>query len=133
MLNQDRTALLARLESIDRVLAGLSSQIEGMSDLALAMKPGSEISEQAMSILVQMEKAEASSFVIGKYLGGHIAMHLSDGGGGQIKYDEPRFLEDDLATLSSLGFLLIDYNSRGEPFYRITRQASSFVKLSGRF
>lgn len=130
LLHHDREVLLSKLEAIDEMLASIASRIEGVGELAHAMKPGLELSEQAMSILRQVEAADASAFLIGKYLGGQIIIHLLDGNGAQVEFDEPRFLEDDLSTLVSLGFLILDYNRKGEPVYRFTRQASKLVKLS---
>jgi hypothetical protein len=131
LLNQDRAILLDKLESIDKMLAVLSSQIDGFSDLAAAIKPGVELSDQAIGILRQLEEAEASTFLVGKYMGGHILMHMLDGNGSQVDYDEPRFLEDDFNNLVSYGLLLQDYNGKGQPVYRITRLASKLVKLTG--
>lgn len=131
LLNQDREMLLGKLESIDQMLASISSQIDGFGDLAQSLKPGFELSEQALSILRQIEEAQASAFLVMKVMGGQIMMLLIDGNGSQIEYNEPRFLEDDYETMVSLGLLLQDFNSKGEPVYRITRQASKLVQLVG--
>jgi|SRR5690554_2181525 len=129
LLNQNREQLLEKLESIDQFLAVISSQIAGIGDLAHSLKPGVELSDQAISILRQIEEAEASAFLVMKVLRGQIMMMLLDGGGGQIEYSEPRFLEDDFETMVSLGLLLQDFNGKGQPVYRVTRQASKLVQL----
>lgn len=129
LLNYDREVLLEKLESIDKFLTTISSQIGGVGELAQSLKPGNKLSDQALSILRQIEKTEASAFLVMKVMKGQIMMMLLDGNGGQIEYNEPRFLEDDFETLVSLGLLLQDFNGKGESIYRITRQASKLIQL----
>ena len=130
ILNEDRVVLLNKLASIDKLLSSISSQIGGFSELAAAISPGIELSDQAMNILRQMEYKQSSSFLLMR-LSGHTIMQTLDGNpSGQIDYDELRFLDDDLNTLLSLGLLNHSLNKSNNSVYKITRQASNLVKLS---
>jgi len=130
LLNQDRATLLDKLEAIDKMLATISSQIGGFSELAHAIKPGFELSDQAMEILRQMENGQSSAFLKVTFLSGETVMQAFDGRTGEINYNEPRFLEDDLNTLVATGMLMKSHNKNGDSVYRITRQASKLVNLS---
>lgn len=132
LIHEDQAILLSRLESIDKILATIASRVEGVGELAIAVNPESELSKQALSILRQVDSAEASAFLVGKYIGGQSLLHLIDGSGDQVEFEEPRFLEDDLNTLVSSGLLIQDRNSKGDPIYRFTRQAANLVAMSAK-
>jgi hypothetical protein len=85
ILEQDNEVLLEKLDSIDRILAGLSSRLEGFGAIAVGMYPDSEISEQARSILAQFVESGASTLGVSKCLGGGLGLHAF-GGGGDIQY-----------------------------------------------
>lgn len=130
LLNQDRAILLDKLETIDKMLATISSQIGGFSELVHAIKPGFELSDQSIGILRQMENGQSSAFSKVTYLSGKTVVQAFDGSAGKINYNEPRFLEDDLNTLVATGMLIKSHNKNGDPVYRVTRQASNLVNLS---
>ena len=52
---------------------------------------------------------------------------LMNGANGKIKYDEPRFMEDDLNTLVRHGFLNLEIASRGSRRFLVTREAVRFI------
>ena len=129
LLDQDREILLNKIQSIDNLLASISSRLEVVGDLTKAIKPGIEISEQAVSILKQLVESSGSYFI-----------KLSDSGGERlkiigsykdIKLNEERFLADDLSVLVAAGLLIMDYNSQGNEKYSITREAEIFFKSIG--
>lgn len=126
ILNQDRELFSDQLERIDNALASFSSKFEGFSDLAIALRPASALSEQAISILKQFDKSGASKILEHKIHGGNLYFYI-DGPGGQMEISEPRFIEDDLKCLLELGLLRHDYNSKGGNLYIYTRQAASLV------
>lgn len=130
ILNQDREVILEYLERIDNAIAAFSSNFEGFSELAAGIKPNSTLSEQAISILRQFEKAEASKALELKIMAGS-QYCLLDGTGNYLEIEDPRFAEDDFNTLVGLGLLRHEYNSKGDNLYLFTRQASSLVKKLG--
>ena len=53
---------------------------------------------------------------------------LIKGSQKKITYQEPKFMEDDLNTLVELGFLRLDFGSKGSRLFYVTRQALRFMK-----
>ena len=131
ILEQDQEVLLEKLDNIDRILAGLSSQLDGFESIAVGMYPDSEISEQARSILAQFVASGSSTLGVSKSLGGGLGLHAF-GGDRQITYEEKRFVEADLKVLCDYGLLNLDYNDRGDPIYRITRNAVRYVESTSK-
>lgn len=130
LLKQDREVILQRLDEVDKMLAIIASQVNGISDLAKAIRPNAEISDQALSILAQMESAGAHLFMVVTPFNENIELIMSGGRGGNIRIEMPRFLEDDLNILVTFNFLILDYNNVGDRLYRITRQGAKLVQLS---
>ena len=127
LLSENQDVLLEKLESIDAVLAKITSRIEGFGPIVQAVRPGMELSEQAISILRQLDKSGASGFSeLRNERVGHAYFYLDAKGG--IDYSDKRFLEDDLATLTELGLLRLDYGSDGSHIFRFTRTGSALAK-----
>ena len=119
-----------RMDGLDHVMSMFSSKINGLGDIALAINPKAEISEQAIQILSELNKSGASSFLESKFIGG-VKYSFLEKGGGFVPTD-PRFLEDDFKTLINLNLLLLDFNQNGGRIFRITRQSIIFLKAIGR-
>lgn len=131
LLNQDRRVLLDKIERLDRSLASIASAIEGFAQLAAAVYPGSELSRQALRILREFHSSGAGKALDVKTFDGRCLL-LFDGGGGEIQFDEVRFVDDDLSTLVEAGLLRLDYNSTGQRMYIFTRAAADYLcSLSG--
>lgn len=133
LLNETRDVLLARLTAIDRALVTYASAVEGFSQLAEAASPSARLSEQAVDILKQIDRSGASKV---------LEMHHGDDGGttltyldgnesGEVTVPDPRYLQDDLASLERCGLLRSDFNSKGGRFFHFTRAASSLVRTRG--
>jgi len=127
LLNEDRNTLLARLDTLDRTLASFAGAIEGFAQLAVALRPDANLSQQAVSVLSQLDHSGGTRLLCFDYLDGRYELHLIDGPQGLIAFDEPRFIKDDLNMLVELGLLRIEYNSGGKPIYCLTRRASELV------
>jgi hypothetical protein len=127
ILNQDREILFAKLEAIDKVVSKVAGSIEGFDKVASALHPGQELSKQAKSVLKQIVKSGASKFLQSKAIGRHPIYLILGGASGQIEYDEPQFIEDDLSTLVKLGLLNLDYNDNGNELWVVTRAAAKLV------
>ena len=132
LLNEDRNILANKLEQIDRKLALLLSKDELFYKLVAGIRPDCILSEQAIYLLQQIEDSGGSN-IITMHIQQALILTVSDSRlGGFLKYDDERFIFDDLNTLVENNFLRIDYNKKGDPVYIYTRLASEFVKSISR-
>jgi hypothetical protein len=127
-LSQDREVVLSKLRSLEEMLVYLSSQLEGVSEIALSLHPGCEISEQALNILKQLVDSGGSTFLVSEAMNRDPVLLLLDSDSRQIEYEDYRFLKDDLSILVELGLLRVDFNSNGNELYIITRNSVNYVK-----
>lgn len=125
LLNQDHEIFKQKLEKIDSALTAFASTVEGFSELAQAVNPDALLSEQAVSILEQIQESGATKVIELKMMGGTEYIFIETS--GNIEITEPRFVEDDLKTLVEYGLLRHDYNSKGDNLYISTRAASRLV------
>lgn len=125
LLNEDHKIFKEKLDKIDAAITSFASSIEGFDKLAIAINPSNTLSPQATSILQQFQQSGASNVLEIKTNGGNFYQFLEVNGGLEIT--EPRFVEDDLATLVELGLLRHAYNSKGSNMYMFTRSASYLV------
>lgn len=132
ILSSNHEELVAKLASLDKILSSVAAHTEGFSGLALSIHPRVEISEQAFSILRQIVESGAKLFMECKITSGNEPDEylLMEGANGKIKYDEPRFMEDDLKTLIRLGFLNLEIASRGSRRFLVTREAVRFIRAA---
>jgi hypothetical protein len=131
LLNETRDVLLARLTAIDRALVAYASAVDGFSQLGEAASPSARLSEQAVEILKQIDRPGASK-VLEMHLDGGISLLYLDGNeSGEVTVSDPRFLQDDLASLERFGLLRSDFNSKGGRFFHFTRAAASLVRTRG--
>jgi hypothetical protein len=137
LLNEQQEAFLGRLQGIDELLAQIASRIEGFGAIAHAVRPGIQLSEQAISILKQLDQSGASGF---SEIGdpdpkrGVVRSTLiirGTAGRKHIEYHEDRFIHDDLRTLVGSGFLQPSYNSANNPAFEITRAGVRYVSMLG--
>ena len=124
LLNQNHEVVLQKLSELDETLLVLSSSIGGFKEISNALAPNVELSEQALSIISQLNSTGGSSFLESSTYDGTSFLFMDTQGSIDIK--EPRFVEDDLTQLVNLELLLLDYSSQGNRIFRITRLA---VKL----
>jgi hypothetical protein len=127
-LNENNEILIAKLNGIDDILSDIASRIGGLSEIAKAINPSLGLSKQSISILRQLDKSGASSFIEHRTRDEKL-YQFYEGGKGKVVYDEPRFIEDDLNTLIEYGFLRLDYVGSGTRVFYLTRQAKKFIEL----
>lgn len=128
VINQSNQEFQSRFDRIDSVLVSIASGLDLFSELATTLKPNIEISSQASSIVRQLVESGAKSFIWFKVLSGdNDELILIGGNKSHINYEELRFLEDDLETISELGLVRVTYGSKGEPSYHVTRTAVEYV------
>ncbi|RYG86542.1 MAG: hypothetical protein EON58_21625 [Alphaproteobacteria bacterium] len=128
ILSLNHQELVERLDALDSVLASVARHVQTFSTLATTIRPSTVLSDQAISILKQFTASGANECWERKHLGG--CSYSFIGGSGQLKIDEPRFLEDDLNTLVEFGILRLDYGSSGTRKFIITRQAVELATSS---
>lgn len=119
LLNQNHDVVLQKLSALDETLLMLSSSIGGFKEISNAIAPNSELSEQAISIIDQLNNSGGSFFQELKTFDG-TTFHIMDAT-GQIDITEPRFIEDDLNQLVNSGLLIFDYSPKGKRNFKITR------------
>jgi len=128
-LHRDNETIIGKLTAIDDILARIASTIDGFADISRAINPNSELSQQAIGILKQLNNSGGSRFTEIN-IRGNLLFQVEDGN-GRIDYDEPRFIEDDLKTLAKLGLLLLDRTSQGHRMFHLTRTAVQLLKAIG--
>lgn len=130
LLREDHRLLIEKLDKIEGLLGCLASGIDDLGRLSLALNPVKTLSDQAISILRQLIDSGASAFVAGRTYDGPYLV-LIGGRGGEIQFDDERYLDDDLETLARLDVLNLSSNSEGKPMYGITRTAEKVLEAIG--
>ena len=129
LLREDREGLRERLDSLDRTLAVLAGSIEGFAGLAAALRPESRISTAALHFLRQFDASGASKVLQVEY-DQTTEFLLLDANGGPLRFDDRRFMNDDLLKMVEIGLLRLEYNSKGENIFVYTRYAAEFVRAA---
>lgn len=124
LLNNSVDEITKKLSGISEQIAVLASRSEGIDQLAAAFAKES-ISEQAIEILTLMEENQTEFFLLSQGFSSAQRLVLSPGPNYVCK--ESRFFKDDLKLMLSLGLLVQDHNSKGDPMYCFTRAASKLV------
>ncbi|TBU73296.1 hypothetical protein [Phytopseudomonas daroniae] len=127
ILHQSQEALTESLSRIDNALAAITTALAGFGELSKSIRPNAVLSEQAVSILKQIDEAEASQVLLVKDWEGGAELLPLDGRGDEIEILEPRFLESDLKSAVDAGLLIQSFNSTGERIWVFTRSAAAFV------
>ena len=128
-LNQNHEELILKLKGLDNSIATLATKISGFNEIAHAINPNIEFSEQAISFIKQLDESQGSYFL---ELPSHDGPTYATQGGnaGNISFTESRFVDDDLETLCKYGLLISDCTSQGYRSWKITRQAVGFLELT---
>jgi len=126
LLSQNHDEVMAKLHRLDQVLSDVASHVVGFKPITDAMPAESRLSDQAVSILHQLNEMNASRFFEMKPIsGGGTRFPTGDGEGRHIEITDGRFIEDDLLTLCELGLLRLDHNSQGKRVFTITRAGAA--------
>lgn len=123
LLTSNHEEVLEKLAVIENVVIDVAGQIGELRPLANAFGVASRISDQAVSLLRQMNDGETSSLLEVNSSSGRQLLRL-DGKGQSLNVSEPRFLNDDLETLCEFRLMRPDYNSKGDRIFRITREGA---------
>jgi len=125
LLLQNHENVISKLSVISEYLISISSQIGGLKEISHSISPNTKLSNQAISVLHQLEKSGGSYFIEIENFDG-LSYQIVDAK-GHIVYSEKRFVKDDLETLIELDLLTSDYNSQGNRLFRITRNCVSLL------
>jgi hypothetical protein len=124
-------AVMSKLNELDKIFASVARNLEDFAGIAAAVNPESLLSEQAVSVLRQINKAGASFFVESQSMRGTSDPHyiIIDGQRCDLEYTEPRFIKDDIDVLCALNLLRAEM--WGDSIsYRITRAGDKLGTLS---
>lgn len=127
ILHQSQEALTESLSRIDNSLAAFTTALAGFGELSKSIRPDAVLSDQAISVLRQIEDAKASKVLLVQYLDSGSHLVLIDGSGGGLDIPEPRFLEADMGALTNAQLLTPGRDSKGQPLWTFTREAAAFV------
>jgi len=126
ILIQDRDLILKKFVELDKRMATLSCSFSFTRGLAKAIRPGAELSDQAIYILEKLVDSGGSWILEIPYKDG-VELMIYDGD-GDIEIKERRFLVDDLRNLVESELLLHDLNSAGQNKYTLTRTGYNYIK-----
>ena len=128
LLSQSTEQILEKLEYLDQGMASLSTGIANLRDVAAVIHPNSQLSEQAIGLLRQLEESGAAGFFIGTPTGaGQPVLHVISGAVRQLQGIKSQYLRDDLAILVELQLLREEKNPEGRPRYWMTKSASNII------
>lgn len=128
LLNQQSSELNEKLNTLSETMALVASRVPDLTDFVTSILPSTELSEQAHSIILQMQKNKTEFFLVSKSMNREPQLIASNG--GSITYSEAQFLHDDLETLVELSLLRLDYTSQGSEKFYFTRIAAKLASLS---
>ena len=128
LLGENQREILEHLQSLDRQMASFAAGFDSYRGLAQAVHPTAVLSPQAVSLLEQFYDSGASK-ILEIQMDGAIVLPIIDGpSNGDLHVSDPRFIQDDLATLVEAGLLGLDYNGKGERMYSFKKTAARLVE-----
>jgi hypothetical protein len=129
MLAEDRKVLLALFDSLDQRMAAVSADVKGLSGLAFAVRPTARLSRYAERLLCQLARSGGSQFLEVGVLSGAVSLAPMDSDQGhEITPDDPRFFEDDLEVLRTLGLIRFSSNLEGSRIIHLTRPGAAHAE-----
>jgi len=129
LLSGHHDSVMQQFKILNDALVSFAQRLDGIGEIAATINQRGAISDQAFSILKQMEAAQASRFLESKTMDSTTFI-LLDGRGGYLDIKDSRFVEDDLDTLCALSLLKQSFNSQGYRLWNITRRASELVRAA---
>jgi hypothetical protein len=124
LLQNQHGEVMAKLAQLDGVISTVASHLADFKPIAQAMAVKSQLSPQAISILRQMNAANAMRIIEFNTYQTHAFAADSPGPRTEIKIQEPRFIEDDLTRLCDFGLLQITERGTSRAF-TITRAGAA--------
>lgn len=129
LLATNHEELVARLASLNDQIARVASHIDGFSGIARLLSQAPVLSQQARLVLKQIVGSDAK-FVMEHKLstGKPTEFFFMGGAAGQVQYDEPRFINEDLEMLVAMNLLRLELASKGSRKFSPTRAGVEYVR-----
>lgn len=129
-MNQNHEQVMAQLSTLNNLMVSLASHMQGLSSIASSFASHSGLSDQAVDVLRQFVNSGSSEMrhtdtSIGNM--GERRNHYILRDSPNVKYNEPRFIKDDISSLVNIGLITESERSKGGIIYTITRQAVRFI------
>ena len=131
ILRMNHDDLVLQLNTIERCVASIASNLDGFSTLPELVAPDLVLSTQAIDILKVTEETSAQSLIEDRVLRGpsNFQQFVLSGGTTDNFTAADRFIDTDLDALVELSYLSIrGNNSDGKPIYTLTRSGSELAK-----
>lgn len=131
LLHQNHQEILNKLTHLNEIMIGIASKIDGLQGFANSFQTNYELSDQAIDVLRQFVNSDCQKIWEMKLSTGQIKNrnYILVGNGGNINYDEHRFIEDDFNSLVDLGLIASELSTKGTQKFKITRRAVKFINL----
>lgn len=123
-MNQNHEETLKQLSNLNNLMVSIAQRIDGLSGIANNFKTEYQLSEQALRVLREFVNSEGLHIWRLPSLGG--TTYAIDAN-QTLEISEPRFIDDDLSTMTELGLLKHDINPQGYHRYKITKLAVEYI------
>lgn len=132
LLREDTAKLAEKLNRIEGMIAAVLSQVGGFAQIAAKIHPGEQLSKQAVDILKLFVKLGAEVMIICQNENSDLRFAFRP----PAEYPrygpaEPRFFEDDMASLVRLGFMALGSKVGDRESYLLTRAGARYVERLG--
>lgn len=131
LLSRNHDEVMSRLADLDQSVQIMASRMPFFRDISLSIDPGNELSDQAIKILRCIYQSGAKGITIHNGLNETNYVFLDGHSDKGLPVQEERFVDDDFATLCSLGLLRHSLTKNGHDKYLITRQAANYLESVG--
>jgi len=123
LMANNHAEVMAKLRSLDRVLTDVAGHLTDFKHITDAMNVKSRLSDQAISILSQMNELNATKIIEFPSFDGTSYEPLD--AKGTINVEEPRFINDDLIKLCEHSLLRLGFNGSEDRIFTITRAGAA--------
>lgn len=120
LIESNHETVMAELGALNASVAGIALRLESLSSVASAVGAKGTLSDQAVSILEQLNAMKASKFMETASRAG-VTFVAMDGEEGVLSLTDERFVVDDLRTLCNHILLISEVNEYGNEVFHITR------------
>lgn len=111
--------LVEKIDDVQRAILQVANHLDIWKDITSAVPQLSQLSRQSIELLRELNVRQSSGAYKVQTTEGHFLVPM-DGDSRLISISDPRFIDDDLATLTKLGLLIRSYDNLDEG-YKITR------------
>ena len=130
LLLMESSDISAKLTTIENVVVSISTRIDGLKGPAGDSVRANAITDQAIMILLEMEKSElGEAHFIDE--SSSCFLDIQPLGTGIIEPTEKRYFREDVETLLALGWLVQAGYKGTFPVMRITRSGSKAARIIG--